>query len=74
MRRIYIKGYRHKTVIRFLHATHEPSFKQKISRLDRIRRKRHQAVYRLAGAISEREARETIEFAEDFVIQVMNLI
>jgi uncharacterized protein (UPF0332 family) len=44
---MYAKGYRpkgsdrHKTVIRFLRATLEPSFKPKINRLDRIRRKRH---------------------------------
>jgi uncharacterized protein (UPF0332 family) len=77
---MYVKGYRpkgpdrHKTVIRFLHASLEPSFKPKINRLDRIRKKRHQAVYRLAGAISEREARGTIKFAEEFIIQVANLI
>ena len=68
---MYAKGYRpkgpdrHKTVIRFLHASLEPSFKPTINRLDRIRKKRHQAVYRLAG---------TIKFAEDFIIQVANLI
>ncbi len=77
---MYGKGYRpkgtdrHKTVIRFLRASLKPSFKQKIDRLDRIRKKRHQAVYRLAGAISEREARGTIEFAEEFVGTVANLI
>jgi uncharacterized protein (UPF0332 family) len=77
---MYAKGYRpkgsdrHKTVIRFLRATLEPSFKPRINRLDRIRKKRHQAVYRLAGGISEREARATIEFGEEFVIQVANLI
>jgi uncharacterized protein (UPF0332 family) len=77
---MYAKGYRpkgpdrHKTVIRFLHATLEPSFKAKINRLDRIRKKRHQAVYRLAGAISEDEAKGTIRFAEEFVTQVAKLI
>jgi uncharacterized protein (UPF0332 family) len=77
---MYAKGYRpkgpdrHKTVIRFLHASLKPSFKPKINQLDRIRKKRHQAVYRLAGAISEREARGTIKFAEEFIIQVANLI
>ena len=77
---MYAKGYRpkgpdrHKTVIRFLHATLDPSFKPKINRLDRIRKKRHQAVYRLAGAISEREARGTIEFAEQFIGKVADLI
>lgn len=77
---MYAKGYRprgpdrHKIVIRFLRAALEPSFKPKLNRLDRIRKKRHQAVYRMAGAISEREARGTIEFAEEFVAQLAALI
>jgi len=77
---MYAKGYRprgpdrHKTVIRFLRATLDPSFKPKLNRLDRIRKKRHLAVYRMAGAISEREAKGTIEFAEEFVALLANLI
>lgn len=77
---MYAKGYRprgpdrHKTVLRFLQATLDPSFKPKLNRLDRIRKKRHQAVYRLAGAVSELEAKGTIEFAEEFVTQLANLI
>ena len=77
---MYAKGYRprgpdrHKTVLRFLQATLDPSFKPKLNRLDRIRKKRHQAVYRLTGAVSELEAKGTIEFAEEFVTQLANLI
>ena len=53
---MYAQGYRprgadrHKTVIRFLRASLDPSFKQKLNRLDRIRKKRHQAVYRNGGS------------------------
>lgn len=77
---MYAKGYRpkgpdkHKTVIRFLRATLDPAFGPKLNRLDRIRKKRHQAVYHLAGAVSEREAKGTIEFAEEFVTQFASLI
>jgi len=77
---IYAKGYRpkgpdrHKTVIRFLRATLDPSLKPRLNRLNRIRRKRHQAVYHLAGGVSEREAKGTIEFSEEFVAQLANLI
>jgi len=77
---MYAKGYRprgpdrHKTVIRFLRATLDPSFKPKLNRLDRIRKKRHRAVYRMAGAVSEREAKGTIEFAEEFVALLADLI
>jgi len=77
---MYAQGYRprgpdrYKTVIRFLRTTLDPSSKPKLNRLDRIRKKRHQAVYRMAGAISEREAKGTIEFAEEFVTQLANLI
>jgi uncharacterized protein (UPF0332 family) len=74
------KGYRpkgpdrHKTIIRFLQTTADISFKEKINRLDRIRKKRHQAVYRLAGAISEDEAKGTIKFADEFVTQIYDLV
>ena len=74
------KGYRpkgpdrHKTIIRFLQTTADISFKGKINRLDRIRKKRHQAVYRLAGAISEDEAKGTIKFADEFVTQIYDLV
>ena len=77
---MYAKGYRprgpdrHKTVIRFLRATLDLSFKSKLNRLDRVRKKRHRAVYRMAGAISEREAKGTIEFAEEFVALLADLI
>ena len=77
---MYAKGYRpkgpdrHKTVIRFLRPTLDSSFRSKLNRLDRIRKKRHRAVYRMAGAISEREAKGTIEFAEEFVALLANLI
>ena len=77
---MYAQGYRprgadrHKTVIRFLRASLDPSFKPKLNRLDRIRKKRHRAVYRMAGAISEREAKGTIEFTEEFVAQLADLI
>lgn len=73
---VHAKGYRprgpdrHKTVIRVLRAVLDRSFESKLSRLDRIRKKRHQAVYRLAGAVSEREARATIKFVEEFVAQL----
>ncbi|MBM4467609.1 MAG: hypothetical protein FJ014_18995 [Chloroflexi bacterium] len=61
-------------MIRFLQAALDPSFKPKLNRLDRIRKKRHQAVYRLAGAVSETEAKGTIQFAEEFVAHLAGLI
>lgn len=77
---MYSRGYRprgsdrHKTVIRFLRATLDSSFKSQLNRLDRMRKKRHQAVYRIAGAVSETEAKATIDFADNFVTQVGDLI
>ncbi len=77
---MYSRGYRprgsdrHKTVIRFLRATLDSSFKSQLNRLDRMRKKRHQAVYRIAGAVSETEAKATIDFADNFVTQVGELI
>lgn len=77
---LYAKGYRprgpdrHKTVIRFLRLTLDPSFKPELNRLDRIRKKRHQAVYHMAGAVSEAQAKGTIKFTEEFVARLTNLI
>lgn len=77
---MYSRGYRprgsdrHKTVIRFLRATLDSSFKSQLNRLDRMRKKRHQAVYRIAGAVSETEAKATIDFADNFVTQVGEFI
>lgn len=76
---MYTKGYRpkgpdkHKTVIHFLRAILDPAFGPKLNRLDRIRKKRHRAVYHLAGAVSEREARGTLEFAEELVTEFASL-
>ena len=77
---MYAKEYRpkgpdrHKTVIRFLRATLDPPFKPKLNRLDRLRKKRHQAVYRMVGAVSEREAKGTIRFSKEFVALLADLI
>lgn len=77
---MYARGYRavganrHKTVIRFVRATLGPSYRTRLNRLDRIRRKRHQAVYRMAGSVSEGEAKATIEFVEEFVRLLTTLI
>ena len=65
---------RHKTVIRFLRDVLDPSLTPELNRLERVRRKRHQAVYRLAGSVSEGDAKGTIEFAEKFVESLHSLI
>ena len=70
---MYSRGYRaiganrHKTAIRFARATLGQKYRTRLNRLDRIRRKRHQAVYRIAGSVSESEAKATIEFVKEFV-------
>lgn len=77
---MYAEGYRprgpdrHKTLIRFLRTSLDQSLQSQLKRLDRVRKKRHQAVYRVAGAISESEAKGTIEFADNFVTQLGDLI
>ena len=77
---MYSRGYRprgsdrHKTVIRFLRISLDTSFKSRLNRLDRMRKKRHQAVYRVAGAVSKTEAKATIAFADNFVTQVTEFI
>jgi len=66
-------GYRprgvnkHIIAIRFAREALGEGWRKVLSRLDRIRKKRHRVVYEVAGLISEYEAKETIELASGFI-------
>ena len=55
----------HKSVFEFLEASGFD--RELVDYFNGIRKKRRRAVYELAGAVSESEAKEAIEQAEEFV-------
>lgn len=66
------KGYRstgegqHATVIQFAKIALGKEYADTLDFMDRMRRKRHRAVYDLAGRVSKKEAAEAVETAEAF--------
>jgi len=76
---MFSKGYRpagesqHITVVRFAEAVLGNKFSEDIDFFDRMRKKRHQAVYDSAGIISRHEAEEAIKIAEEFVEKVKEM-
>jgi len=70
---MFSKGFRatgdgqHATTIQFSQATLGYEYTSTFDFMDRMRRKRHQSVYEIAGLVSSKEALEAIETAENFV-------
>jgi uncharacterized protein (UPF0332 family) len=74
------KGYRpigerqHVTVIEFVKIAFEKKFATSVEFMDRMRRKRHKAIYDVGGLISTKEALEAIENATFFVQNVTDIL
>jgi uncharacterized protein (UPF0332 family) len=66
-------GYRpasteaHKATFEFMQIVIEEPYKQSISYFDQVRKKRHRAVYDDVGVISEKEAKELLRTAREFL-------
>jgi uncharacterized protein (UPF0332 family) len=77
---MFAKGYRpssaegHKNTFAFLAATLEPEHVDLVSYFDRMRNKRNQAVYGMAGRIADTEARNLLRKATDFLRLVKRLL
>lgn len=77
---MYSKGYRpaaeqgHKNTLAFLQAELDEEFGSLISYFDRMRTKRNQAIYDVAGLITETEARSILKHAEKFVRAVEGML
>ena len=74
---MFFEGFRprsgegqHRTTILFSEAAMGDNFRDEIRFFDKMRVKRNRAVYDTAGLISETEARQAIQFAENFIIRV----
>ena len=77
---MFYKGYRpigerqHAAVIEFVEIALDKKFAPFIEFMDRMRRKRHRAVYDIGGLISTKEALEAIENATWFVQNVVDIL
>ncbi len=77
---MFANGYRpasaegHKNTFAFLAATLGPEHADLVSYFDRMRNKRNQAVYGMAGRIAETEARHLLSEATDFVRLIKRLV
>ena len=78
---IYSEGYRlsggegnHKAAIEFAEIALGNDFKSEILFFDRMRIKRNQAVYDVAGLISQTEAEQAIEFADRLVGIILDFL
>ncbi len=73
-------GYRtlgeghHATVVRFLEIGLGSKFEAVLAIMDRMRRKRNRATYDAVGTISEKEAKEAISTAKEFVAEISRRI
>ncbi|MFH0927540.1 MAG: HEPN domain-containing protein, partial [Candidatus Micrarchaeota archaeon] len=61
---------RHKTAVDYADAKLGAKLSDKIELFERMRRKRHQAVYDKAGAISDFEAKHAVQTAEEFLEKI----
>ncbi len=77
---MFAKGFRpnthegHKNTFAFMRVAMGRSYEDLITYFDRVRNKRNQAMYDVAGMISEAEAKNLFKMAVDFVALVQKII
>jgi len=77
---MFSRGFRatgerqHATTIQFAQITLGEKFESTFEFMERMRRKRHKAVYDTAGLISIKEATEAIDVAEIFVSRISEML
>lgn len=77
---MFSHGYRpsgeaqHVSVVKFVEASLSKEFKDVVIAFDRMRRKRHLAIYDRTGAISETDARNAIKWAGEFLGEVKKIL
>lgn len=77
---MFAQGYRpashegHKNTFAFMRVAMGKTYEDLITYFDRVRNKRNQAMYDVAGMISETEARNLFKMAVDFVALVGKLL
>jgi uncharacterized protein (UPF0332 family) len=77
---MFSEGYRptshegHKNTFAFMRIAMGKPYEDLITYFDRVRNKRNQAMYDIAGKISESEAKTLFKMAVDFVVLVKKLL
>ena len=77
---MFAEGYRptthegHKNTFAFMRVAMGRSYEDLITYFDRVRNKRNQAMYDVAGIISETEAKNLFKMAVDFVALIQKII
>jgi uncharacterized protein (UPF0332 family) len=77
---MFSRGYRpsgdapHLSVARFIETSLGRELRDVVTAFDKMRRKRHLAVYERTGAISETDARNAIRWAEEFLNEVKKIL
>ena len=73
---MFAQGFRpasnesHKNTFAFMRLAMGKDYEELMAYFDRMRNKRHQAIYEIAGLITETEARNIMEKAEGFVAMI----
>lgn len=77
---MFFEGYRprggeqHATVVEFVEERLGIDYTAQVQLFDQMRRKRHRAIYEVAGLISKKEAEQAITFAKEFVERITEII
>ena len=67
-------GEQHATVVEFIEERLGANFGKQVRLFDQMRRKRHRVVYEVAGLVSKAEAEQAINFAQEFIDHITELI
>lgn len=77
---MFSRGYRpagdaqHVSVLRFVEESFGRNFTDGVLVFDRMRRKRHMAVYGKVGSISKTEANNSVKWAREFVEEIRKIL
>jgi len=77
---MYMEGFRpvgegqHKTAILFAELALGETFENEVHFFDKMRTKRHQAVYDTAGFVSDAETKQSLVFAKKFVSRIEEVL
>ena len=64
-------GDQHATVVAFVEESLGSGYSNQVHLLDQMRRKRHRVIYEISGLIGKEESEQAINFAQDF-LEILN--
>ena len=77
---MFFDGYRprgseqHATVVEFIEERLGSAYADQVRLFDQMRRKRHRVIYEVAGLVSDKEAKQAVQFAKGFVEEITGII